>query len=245
MADGSDMAVGQTTVNVDALLAVRFAVRGLLRFLSHAETHRVFQRACARAKLPVKYSQGFNPHPRLSLPLPRPVGVEAEDEYMAVRLFDEQGLPMGNAAEMGNRLAAQLPRDLEVLSATLMKASTSIQPESAQYVLSLTPEAVCQKGDHVRANAADFLARRSAVVERVAAEAGESRMGMNRPRRRQVDVRPFVDRIQFENNDIIVAYGVSNAGTIRVEEVLQLLDLTLDDLSGPIQRRHVTWKFEG
>jgi radical SAM-linked protein len=223
----------------DALLVVRFGIRGLSRFLSHAETLRVFQRACARANLPVKFSQGFNPHPRLSLPLPRPVGVESEDECLTVRLFDERGWNVDAAAEIRSRLAAQLPEGFGLRSVALMKAGASVQPEAAQYVLTLTPEAVGRKGDHVRARAEAFLALDKAVMQRVATEdVGDRRRG------RQVDVRPFVRSIQFEGSDVMVAYGVSNAGTIRVEEVLQLLDLALEDLAGPIQRRQPTWRIE-
>jgi radical SAM-linked protein len=240
--DGAESCVPSSDC-VDALLVVRFAIGGWLRFLSHAETLRVFQRACARASLPVKYSQGFNPHPRLSLPLPRPVGVEADDEYMAVRLFDDRGLQVSGAGEMGNRLAAQLPEDFGLKGATLMKASTSIQPESAEYVLSLTQEAVSQKGDRARAQAAQFLALETAVMERVSAD--ESRMRGKQPRGRRVNVRPFVRDIQFDENDIVVVCGVGNAGSIRVEEIMQLLDLTFGDLAGPIRRRRATWKFEG
>lgn len=83
----------------DATAVVRFAVRGWLRFLSHAETVRVFERGCARARVPVKYTQGFNPHAKLSLPLPRPVGVASDDELLILRLFDAQGFPLAEEAQ--------------------------------------------------------------------------------------------------------------------------------------------------
>ncbi len=223
----------------EALLVVRFGIRGWSRFLSHAETLRVFQRACARADLPVKFSQGFNPHPRMSLPLPRPVGVEAEDECLTARLFDERGWNPEAAAEIQSRLAAQLPEGFDLKSVILIRANASVQPESAQYVLPLTPEAARRKGDAVRTRAEAFLALDKALMERAPSdEAGDRRRG------RQVDVRPFVKNIQYEGSDIVVAYGVSNAGTIRVEEVLRLLDLTLADLAGPVQRRQPTWRIE-
>ena len=234
---GTEQGMGSTIV--DALLVVRFAIRGLLRFLSHAETLRVFQRACARANLPVKYSQGFNPHPRLSLPLPRTVGVESEDEMLALRLFDEKGFAVSAVEDRQNRmkaaLAAQLPQDIGLRDVTLMKTSTSVHPESAEYLFSLVEEVASRKGGQVRACAEHFLARETAVMERAIPDQRQSR---------RVDVRPFVQRIQFEGADVIVTCGVSNAGSIRVEELLGLLDLTPEDLAGPIRRRHVTWRIE-
>jgi hypothetical protein len=241
---------------VDATLAVHFALRGLLRFLSHAETVRVFVRACARAALPVKYSQGFNPHPRLSLPLPRTVGVESEDELLALRLFDEKGFAIpsatgrpaatteGEANRMKAALAEQLPEDIELRDAALMKSGTSFWPESAQYVLPLNVRRRPLKS--VRGSAAHLLARETAIVERVVPD---------RRRSRRLDVRPFVQAIQFEDTDMVVTCGIGvprhdvrygehsigHAGSIRVDELLRLLDLKVEDLAGSIRRRHVTW----
>ena len=59
-----------------------------MRFLSHAETMRLFQRACVRAGVKVAYSQGYNPHQRMSLVLPRSVGVESDDELLCLWLAE-------------------------------------------------------------------------------------------------------------------------------------------------------------
>ena len=73
----------------NVLLAIRFKVEGTLRFLSHAETVRLLERACVRAGLRLRYSEGFNPHPKLSLPLPRPVGVESDEELLCLWVEQE------------------------------------------------------------------------------------------------------------------------------------------------------------
>ena len=73
--------------NETILLVMKFRIGRSLRFLSHAETLSLFQRACVRAGIDLCYSQGFNPRPKLSLPLPRPVGVESDDELLAVRVL--------------------------------------------------------------------------------------------------------------------------------------------------------------
>ena len=116
--------------------AIRFRIAGAMRFLSHAETSRVLQRACVRAGIAVRYSQGFNPHPRLSLPLPRPVGVESEDELLVVKLCDDrEAAPFESRAEreavMKQALAEQLPEGMDVLAVDLVGSSVSFQPQSA------------------------------------------------------------------------------------------------------------------
>jgi radical SAM-linked protein len=99
-------------------MAVRFRVVGPAAMLSHAEMSRVLQRACARADLPVRYSEGFNPHPKLSLPLPRPVGVESDDELLVARLHADPvaggaGARAGAEATLMRALAEQLPEGIE------------------------------------------------------------------------------------------------------------------------------------
>ena len=61
-------------------LAGRYKIQGNVRFLSHQEAMRAIQRSLIRSGVNLLYSQGYNPRPRLSLPLPKSVGLESEDE---------------------------------------------------------------------------------------------------------------------------------------------------------------------
>ena len=94
-----------------SLLVIKFRIGGLLRYLSHAETLRLFERACVRAGINLQYSQGFNPHPRLSLPLPRPVGVDSDDELLTLKVHWElnPGAEQLKEQSIKDALSAQLP----------------------------------------------------------------------------------------------------------------------------------------
>ncbi len=59
------------------------------RFLSHLDLVRLFERACRRAKLPMAYSQGFNPHPKISFASPLAVGVAGEREFLEIELTEK------------------------------------------------------------------------------------------------------------------------------------------------------------
>lgn len=67
-------------------LRLRYAKRGRLRFTSHRDFSRAFERAVARARLPVAYSSGFNPHPRISYAGAAPTGSASEAEYLEVAM---------------------------------------------------------------------------------------------------------------------------------------------------------------
>lgn len=91
---------------------VRFAKRGRLRFASHRDVARAFERAIRRAALPVSHSHGFNPRPRLSWVGAAPTGTASEAEYVEIGLtepVDTDRLVAG--------LDEALPDGLDVLAA--------------------------------------------------------------------------------------------------------------------------------
>ena len=67
-------------------LRIRYAKRGRLRFTSHRDFSRAFERAVVRARIPVAYSSGFNPHPRISYAGAAPTGAASEAEYVELGL---------------------------------------------------------------------------------------------------------------------------------------------------------------
>src|SRR5688500_7774877 len=81
-----------------------FSKEGALRYIGHLDLVRMWERACRRAKLPLAYTLGFTPHPRLTLAAPLALGVTSAAELMDVYL--REALPAGEVAE---RVGPQLP----------------------------------------------------------------------------------------------------------------------------------------
>src|SRR5580765_1377538 len=65
---------------------IRYAKRGPLRFTSHRDFARAFERAIRRAGVPIAFSQGFTPHPKISYASAAPTGVASEAEYVEIGL---------------------------------------------------------------------------------------------------------------------------------------------------------------
>lgn len=89
---------------------VRYAKRGRLRFTSHRDFARAFERALRRASVPVAFSAGFTPHPRVSYVGAAPTGVASEAEYLELGLASRVDVEQLRAA-----LDASLPPGLDVL----------------------------------------------------------------------------------------------------------------------------------
>jgi len=92
-------------------LVVRYAKRGKMRFASHRDVARVFERGVRRAGLPIAYSAGFTPHPRISYAGGAPTGVASEAEYLTLALTSREA-----AAQVRERLNATLPDGIDVIA---------------------------------------------------------------------------------------------------------------------------------
>ncbi len=110
-------------------LRLRFSKAGKIRFTSHRDVARMWERALRRSRLPVSYSQGFVPHPLVSFGLALPTGCESDGEYLDVRLG---AAPPGETpvADLPAVLSAVLPEGIEVqVAAFVAETEGSLQQE--------------------------------------------------------------------------------------------------------------------
>ena len=216
----------QVLSDVQALVELR--IGGLARFLSHIDLMRTAERCCARAGLAVVYSQGFNPHPRLSMPLPKGVGLASEGDVLALRLDNRLGW---DSTAVADALSGQWPAGIEVLSVRLVDPKDSLYPHSVDYRMCLLEGS---RQDEVHAVAERVLAAEHLVVERM--------NPTKRHKARHIDIRPYWHAVVLTDREVEVTCGIDNSGTVRVEEILRCLGVTQEDLDGPVRRTHIRWR---
>ena len=137
---------------------MRYAKRGRLRFTSHRDFSRAFERALVRAGIPMAYSSGFNPHPRISYAGASPTGAASEAEYLEIGLAE----PV-EPARVAEDLDRALPEGLdviEVVAAAPGALADRLQASRWQIDVPLPVDAVAPA---VRA----FLGRPTVTVERM------------------------------------------------------------------------------
>lgn len=140
-------------------LRVRYAKRGRARFASHRDFSRAFERALRRAGVPMAYSSGFSPHPRISYANASPTGAATEAEYLEIglaRLADPDAVRAG--------LDAALPQGLDVLQ--VVEASGGSLADGLQ-ASEWRIEIAGADRDTVDAAVAALLAAESLTVERM------------------------------------------------------------------------------
>jgi len=186
-------------------LRLWFRVEDDKRFLSHHDMMRLWERALRRAALPLRFSQGFNPRPRMSLPEPRSVGIASEAEILEFELAD-----WVNPDAVLERLRGQLPSGIQADSLDLVRPTDKARPETVVYVARLEAPP-----PDLPDRAARLLARHEAPVVR------------HRPKGdKALDARAFIRALETAGDGVVrMVLATGPGGTVRPDEVLRLLDL--------------------
>lgn len=103
------------------ILRVKFNKKNYLKYIGHLDLIRLFQRTFKRAHIPVKYSEGFNPHPRFSIANPLPLGIESEEEYMDIELVNKI-----DTQDFKDRMNMILPKDIQIIDSIYTEDNESI-----------------------------------------------------------------------------------------------------------------------
>jgi len=119
-------------------LRIRFSRGQEVKFISHLDIMRLWQRALNRAEIALAYSEGFNPHPRMSLAAPLAVGVTSETELMDINLAKFVSPHFFTAS-----VSQQLPPGISILQVymvALTLPSLQSQVRYAEYKVELETE---------------------------------------------------------------------------------------------------------
>lgn len=229
-------------------MLIKFKVSGNLRFLSHAELNRVFQRACIRAGVGLVYSEGFNPRPKLSLPLPKSVGIEVDDDLLCLKVKrqpnsrqGQQFLPSGlwfGAGQLKAELSGELPAGCQLLDAAATEVKAAPQPLMATYLFKVSQHCLDKKGfrENLNRRIKELMTKKTIIVKRTRKKARITKS-------KQVDIRTFLKSLKLADDTVIAECRISSAGTVRVDEILHLLGLSGEMLSAPVRRTAVEWQY--
>lgn len=194
------------------LLCLQYSKEEEVRFLSHLDLMTAMERGFRRAQLPLAFSEGFNPHPRISYASALAVGVTSEGEYLDLELAEDLA-----ADEVLNRLQNHLPQGLRVLAVvavTKRKESLMAIINMARYRVDIPLWQAIQQQD-VDKMVNDALSLTAWVVLRQGKK-GE----------REVDIRPGVYRLQGrieKTLTIEMDVQTGSSGNVKPEEVLEIL----------------------
>ncbi|HHW48349.1 MAG TPA: DUF2344 domain-containing protein [Clostridiaceae bacterium] len=163
---------------------IRFKfIRGeQVKYISHLDMMKTFERAIRRANIPVKYSQGFNPHPQLVFGLPLSVGVTSEAEYADIEIDGELA-----PSVFLQQLNTQLPEGLKVTDAKESRAKSNIMASVAFASYDIFIKTGLDALE-LQEKLDEFMKSESVVVKK------ESKSKV-----RDVDIKPMIHRLELTN----------------------------------------------
>jgi radical SAM-linked protein len=182
---------------------------------------RLFERALSRAQLPVKFSEGFNPRPQLSLPVPRAVGITGEAEVLLVGF----SAPI-DPEDVLFRLGEQMPAGIELLSARSLEGKSNLRIDCVYYAVEIPEE----QSAAVSQVLCGLLESETWFVERTVQE-GE-------PGKR-IDLRSFLVEACMEAGELRWAVMITDKGTVRPVEFLSAVGLDTQLFQHSVRRTAV------
>lgn len=204
------------------------AITGELRFASHLDCVRAIERTAARAAIALQFSQGFNPHPILSLAMARPVGVATCDDLVVLALAEPVDAGAGEEQKLVRRLNEQAPRGMEFTDPRLVESKRMPRPRRITCELALD----AGRRRAVNARIEELAHAATWPVRRVKTHVGR---GPRRPKPRTFDARQLVEAIGVDERAGVLRWTARPAGDLwpRVNEVLSLVGLdSRSDVAG-------------
>lgn len=187
---------------------IKYCKQGVIRFISHLDTMRALKRALGRARIPVAYSEGFNPRPKISMGPALPLGCESKCEMIDIVLVRSI-----SPENLRGSLVSVMPQGLDILETDRVLPSSPrlSRASSVCYMIEL-PEG--ERFDEADSLVKAFNEKDSAPIERV-----------RKDTKKIVDVRRFVlNAAIVTGNDsgwLSVEISISERGTRSPSEIIQ------------------------
>jgi len=215
-------------------IRITFAKQGALRYTGHLDLHRLWERAARRAELPLAYSQGFHPQPKMNIAAALPLGFSSRCEVLDMRL--EREVPLDGLRE---KLQGTLPTGIQVASVeTVDDKLPALQTlvASAEYEVTLREPI---DGTELKRKIDSVIDSESITRER---------------RGKTYDLRPLIEELKILESDgspseqelapalqrIFMRLAAREGATGRPEEVLDMLGIAFEGTR--IERTHLIFK---
>jgi radical SAM-linked protein len=202
-------------------IRITFVKQHALRYTGHLDLHKLWERAARRAELPLAYSQGFHPQPKMNMAAALPLGFSSRCEVMDMKLEHDISL-----ADLPRRLNGTLPSGLQVVGVQQVDErapALQTQVESAEYEVTLTEPL----------GNSELQRRIDSVLE--------SKTLSRERRGKTYDLRPLIEELSLlSDGKIFMRLRAREGATGRPEEVLDILSIAFEETR--IERTRLVFK---
>lgn len=217
-------------INVPTRMRVRFSKTGEMRYLSHQELMTAILRALRRAQVPVAYSAGFHPHPKISFGPALAAGVEGLNEY-----FDIELTAFMETLDFIKKMNHNLPEGLEIHSASLIsQKERSLNDLISRYEYEIIIDK--EIDSHIKS----FMKQQNCLLIRENKETPSgSSYGKGRAKETApIDIRPMVEEADIKGNTLRLLLVDTDMAKVRLYEVLkEMFHKSVEELQAVLIKR--------
>lgn len=208
----------------------KFTKLGYLKFISHLDLVDLFQRTLFQNKVDVKFSEGFNPHPRMSIAYPLPLGIESNSEYMEIYLNSKIDLK-----DFLIKMNERLPQGIKIVEAKYDDdESISNKVKSVVYAFKLLNTFYDKNKDIELAKELDKVNAMDIVEIERKRKKGKRRIFVKE------NAKDYLNRLELKDDAIYAYIKMSEQGSLKPALVFDILnnytDIVMDELDIDLER---------
>ena len=220
-------------LSMSKLIRVKYKKEDEMIFISHLDLQRLLQRAFRRAKIKLSYSEGFNPHPKMSYGNALALGVESQGEYVDIEIEDDI-----EVKEFLERINEQLPDGIKFVKGQEIDPKTPSLSSIivyGEYIFNIDLEVPLSK-EFVKSRVLNFVKSKEIIITK------KNKKG----KKVEVDIRPMIrnfDLVSLDDNRVTFVSTIATGSkanlniNILIPQILDMLNLDMDPREVGVLRR--------
>ena len=220
-------------LSMSKLIRVKYKKEDEMIFISHLDLQRLLQRAFRRAKINLSYSEGFNPHPKMSYGNALALGVESQGEYVDIEIEDDI-----EVKEFLERINEQLPDGIKFVKGQEIDPKTPSLSSIivyGEYIFNIDLEVPLSK-EFVKSRVLNFVKSKEIIISK------KNKKG----KKVEVDIRPMIrnfDLVSLDDNRVTFVSTIATGSkanlniNILIPQILDMLNLDMDPREVGVLRR--------
>ena len=220
-------------LSMSKLIRVKYKKEDEMIFISHLDLQRLLQRAFRRAKINLSYSEGFNPHPKMSYGHALALGVESQGEYVDIEIEDDI-----EVKEFLERINEQLPDGIKFVKGQEIDPKTPSLSSIIvywEYIFNIDLEVPLSK-EFVKSRVLNFVKSKEIIITK------KNKKG----KKVEVDIRPMIrnfDLVSLDDNRVTFVSTIATGSkanlniNILIPQILDMLNLDMDPREVGVLRR--------
>ena len=220
-------------LSMSKLIRVKYKKEDEMIFISHLDLQRLLQRAFRRAKINLSYSEGFNPHPKMSYGNALALGVESQGEYVDIEIEDDI-----EVKEFLERINEQLPDGIKFVKGQEIDPKTPSLSSIivyGEYIFNIDLEVPLSK-EFVKSRVLNFVKSEEIIITK------KNKKG----KKVEVDIRPMIrnfDLVSLDDNRVTFVSTIATGSkanlniNILIPQILDMLNLDMDPREVGVLRR--------